>query len=816
MIAVKIRLIPVLLASLTGIAQGAAEIGYNKDIRPILSNKCFQCHGPDEGARKAKLRLDQASGDHGAHRIHKGIQAIKPGDLENSELWHRITTEDVGDVMPPPDSHVDAITGDERALIKEWIMDGAEYEDFWAFVPPRDAGIPEPTEAAWSDQSIDRFVLARLEKAGVKPSPRADRRSLIRRVSFDLTGLPPSLEEIQAFLDDGSKNAYEGLVDRFLAKPQYGEHMAKYWLDLVRFADTSGMHHDHYRDMTPFRDWVIRSFNENLGYDQFVLDQVAGDLHPEPSTDQLIASGFNRLHLIIDRGTALPEESFTKNVIDRVAAVGTAFMGLTLQCAVCHDHKFDPITQKDFYQLSAFFNNFDGGPETGGRGGMDFKRGLQAPYINLPDDRQALELKAIDEKVAKLEADDSKKANPEADDSKKAKLETDESKKAEIDQLRKERDAILATVPAAMIMKERAQPRATHILIRGAYDNPGAEVDRGTPGFLPPIGTGGGTAGTGEDQGRTKDRMDFAKWLVAPSNPLTARVAANRFWQQFFGVGLVKTSEDFGAQGEWPSHPGLLDHLTLEFINSGWDVKALVRSFVLSQTYQQSSKAAREMYADDPDNRLLARGARFRLDSEMIRDQILATSGLLNDTMFGKSVKPPQPDGLWKIVAMPFSYPREYIADTGQQIYRRSVYTFWKRGLPPPQMTIFDAPNRDACIARRERTNTPLQALLLMNEEQYFDAAKHLADELLASEHVDDDARLGHAYEAVTSQLAPVGTMSQLRGALEEFRELYRTDVAAAEAMIPDPAEAESRTELAAWTMLVHSLFNLDTTKTRE
>ena len=808
-------------------ASASDQVRFNKDVRPILSNKCFQCHGPDEPARKAKLRLDQTGGEQGAYRIHKGSQAIKPGDLEGSELWYRITTEDADDQMPPPDSHVDALTADERGIIRQWILEGAGYEDFWAFVPPRDIGVPESGGQAWSDQTIDRFVLARLEDQGLAPSERADRRTLIRRVSFDLTGLPPTPEEIHRFLDDQSDQAYENLVDRFLAKPQYGEHMAKYWLDLVRFADTNGMHHDHYRDMTPYRDWVIRSFNQNLSFDQFVVDQIAGDLHPEPTTDQLVASGFNRLHLIIDRGTALPEESFTKNVIDRVSSVGTAFMGLTLQCAVCHDHKFDPITQRDFYQLFAFFNNFDGDPETGGRGGLDFRRGLQAPFIELPSDEQkaalaeiesgleglktqlaeqkdraAMEIRSDAERAAQLREkiqqslrhleeertqadkraegaiqqmdDGPEKAAMEKRRSlvedyaskKKQKLEellaleeehSSQLKKTLEEQhalaekrlleqkrdLESQRDNVILATPAALVMKEKADPRPAHILVRGAYDQLGELVERGTPSFLPPL----------EVEGRQKTRMDLAKWLVAPSNPLTARVAVNRFWQQFFGVGLVKTSEDFGAQGEWPSHPDLLDHLTIRFVESGWDVKSLVRSIVLSETYQQSSKAPREQFINDPRNRLLARGSRFRLDSEMIRDQVLATTGLLNPEMYGKSVKPPQPEGLWKIVAMPSSYPREYKPDTGDQIYRRSIYTFWKRGLPPPQMTIFDAPNRDACIARRERTNTPLQALLLMNEEQYFAAARHFASQLIASkEHGDTSSRLTHAYETITSR----------------------------------------------------------------
>ncbi len=680
-------------------------------------------------------------------------------------------------------------------------------------------------------------MLADLEKQGLEPSPQADKRTLIRRVTFDLTGLPPTLEQIDAFLADTSDRAFENLVDRLLSSPAYGENMARYWLDLVRFADTNGLHHDHYREMTPYRDWVIRSFTDNLPMDEFITYQLAGDLFEQPTVDQKIASGFNRLHLIIDRGTALPEESFFRNIVDQVSAVGTAFMGLTMQCAVCHDHKYDPITQKDFYQLSAFFNNFDGEPETGGRGSLEFKRGLQPPYINLPTPEQEQELGRLDAEVARLELQVKElRAKQKAAETKQttiAKAGIKDSAKeqgdnepdqgladelkavtAKLKQQQNARDDVLRAIPATLIMKEREEVRPAHIMIRGAYDQPGEQVARDVPSFLPPM----------KKQDGLKTRMDLAEWLTDPANPLTARVAVNRFWQQFFGVGLVKTSEDFGAQGESPSHPELLDHLAIRFIESGWDVKTLVRSIVLSQTYQQSSRAAPDQYIADPDNRLLARGSRFRLDAEVIRDQMLAVSGLLNTTMYGKSVKPPQPAGLWKIVAMPSSYPNVFEADTGENIYRRSVYTFWKRGLPPPQMTIFDAPTRESCIARRERTNTPLQALLLMNEEQHFAAAMHYANSLLKRAELTDDKKLLTAYESITSQMPDEQTLGQLRTAREEFLNLYANDPAAAEAMVtastdPDIAamsDSELQVELASWTMLVHSLLNLDVTKTRE
>ena len=774
---------------LGGVIGAENKTDFRLDVRPILSNHCFTCHGPDEQHREADVRLDVAD----------------QVDLE--EMLARITSTDPEVVMPPPKLNK-PLSEQQVDALKRWIEEGAPYQQHWSFGPVQNPEVPQIKDKAWSDQSIDKFVLARLEASQLKPSAPADKRTLLRRVTLDLTGLPPTLQEIDAFLDDTSDDVYEQLVDQLISSPAFGEHMARYWLDLVRFADTNGLHHDHYREMTPYRDWVIRSFNENLPMNDFISYQLAGDLYEQPSVDQQIASGFNRLHLIIDRGTALPEESFFRNVVDQVTAVGTAFMGLTMQCAVCHDHKYDPITQKDFYQLSAFFNNFDGAPETGGRGGTDFRRGLQQPYINLPTPQQEAELSRLNKEIADLEASIKKQAaNKEAaEETKTLKSEADAKKRA--------RDKLLLEIPATLVMKERSDVRQAHIMIRGAYDQPGEEVTRNTPEFLPPM----------KKQEGLKSRMDLAQWLVDADNPLTARVTVNRFWQYFFGIGLVKTSEDFGSQGESPSHPLLLDHLASQFVDSGWDVKALVRSIVMSKTYQQSSTATIAQYDSDPENRLLARGSRFRLDAEVVRDQMLSVTGLLNKTLYGKSVKPPQPAGLWKIVAMPSSYPNVFQPDTGDKIYRRSVYTFWKRGLPPPQMTIFDAPTRESCIARRERTNTPLQALLLMNEEQHFAGAMHFAYSLMQQPELTDEDRMAVAFETITAREPDEQTLDQLRSSRQEFRELYINDPAATSAMIAaskDPGIAaitgeEQAAELASWTMLTHSLLNLDVTKTRE
>ncbi len=785
-----------------GQLHGQSAVEFNQDIRPLLSNNCFHCHGPAEEDRQADLRLDVR------------------GEVDFEELVARISSTDPDVVMPPPESHK-KLKPAQVALLKRWVAEGAPYEEHWSFVPLQPVTIPQVPNDDWSPLAIDRFVLSHLESRGMRPSERADRRTLIRRVTFDLTGLPPTTEEIEGYVNDTTADAYDRLVDRLLASPHYGEHMARYWLDLVRFADTNGLHHDHYREMTPYRDWVIRAFNDNLPFDQFITDQIAGDLHNNPTIDQQIASGFNRLHLIIDRGTALPEESFVRNVVDRVTAVGTAFLGLTVQCAVCHEHKYDPISQKEFYQLYAFFNNFDGEPETGGRSGSDFRRGLQPPYLELPSPEQEAELAGLEKRIEEL-AGEIKELEPQqekAAETTQRSIEGAEidptvrlgAAKQELKTAQAARTKLLLAIPATLVMKEREDLRPAHILIRGVYDQHGEQVERDTPAFLPPM----------KQKNGRKTRLDLAEWLTDASHPLTARVAVNRFWQQFFGIGLVRTSEDFGAQGEPPSHPQLLDYLARSFMDSGWDVKALVRSIVLSETYRLSSSAPRELFVEDPDNRLLARGSRFRLDAEVIRDQILAVTGLLNTQQFGTSVKPPQPPGLWKTVVMPSSYPREYEPDSGEKIYRRSIYTFWRRSLPPPQMTILDAPTRESCIARRERTNTPLQALLLMNEQQYFQAARHFARSILRSSEMTDEERVQATYEQITSQLPNEATLSLLTDSLNQFRRIYEdnTDDAVrivADAESPPTESAESHAELASWTMLVHSLLNLDITKTHQ
>ena len=781
-------------------ALSAQDISFDRDIRPLLSSRCFACHGPDAESRAAGLRLDQPDGDEGAVGY-----AIEPGSVDDSEMWNRITSDDESDIMPPPESHLQPFNEKELNKIRQWIESGAQYEGFWAFQTPSAPSLPNVKNASWSKQPIDLHVLKKLELNKRSPAPEADPRTLIRRVSFDLNGLPPSRREIAQFLEAHEASpdeAWEELVDSLLAKPQYGEHIGRYWLDLVRFADSNGMHKDFFRNHVAYRDWVIRSFNENLRYDDFVRYQLAGDLFPLPTKDQLIASGFHRLHLIIDRGTALPEESFSKNVIDRVTAVSTAFLGLTVQCAQCHDHKFDPITQKDFYSLAGFFNNIDAKPETVSKTGPVM--GFQRPYISLGTDRQAERMKSFNRALAELRqkikqaAAKPQESDPENETSRESLVS---KLTADLESLKKERDALDRLIPKAMVMREREEIRPTFVLERGQYDAPGEEVKRNTPGFLPPMKTAGDVP----------TRMDLAEWFVDPENPLTARVAVNRIWQQFFGVGLVKTSEDFGNQGDVPSHPELLEHLAVSFVDSRWDIKALVKQIVLSKTYRQSSAATPEQFKADAENRLLARGSRYRLDAEMIRDQILSTSGLLSEKMYGPSVKPPQPDGLWKAVSM---IGEQYEADTGEAIRRRSVYTFWKRSMPPPQMTILNAPLRDACVARRERTNTPTQALLLLNESEYLKAAGKLAEIVLRQ---PSEQRFDYMWETVTARLPDENEKAESQKLVSDLYDKYSADPDLAHQLCDSlKIRTSEKADLAAWTVLGSVLYNLDIAKTKE
>lgn len=1041
------RLFPLILIFAYPLSAAVKPVDFNREVRPILSDNCFQCHGPDEKTRKANLRLDMREGAFAA--------VIIPGKSAESRLYQRVSHAKKAMRMPPPVSGL-TLSAAQIETIKRWIDEGAPWETHWAYTPPQRPEPPAVRMKSWPRNPIDAFILARLEREGWKPSPEASKATLLRRVTFDLTGLPPTEADVNAFLADKSRDAYEKVVDRLLASPRYGERMAMQWLDLARYADTHGYHIDSHRDMWPWRDWVIRGFNQNLPFDQFTIWQLAGDLLPNPTRDQKIATGFNRNHMINFEGGAIPEEYQAEYMVDRIETTSNVWMGTTMGCARCHDHKYDPIRQRDFYRFGAFFNTI---PEKG----LDGQTGNAEPVLELPDDRQAKRLAEIraamqqrleqmpDELVWLLETEWRKsqadltprsptdglsawyeldgnlsdtsghfrqgrivKGQPtfgmgpvrraldldtsmlvrlpgdalnlarpfsaafwfrvgrqpgitlieKADDSGSFRIslgkpvtlpglkrghnvevrwtaggrslalhstgyealqgehnhlvltsdgtgraagfrllldgkpvpltaESDtlgapaaiaapivigsnqlplrgrvddmrfyervlsreeagrlaidypvevllttpgkqsreqvaavtdyflkhgappEYRKiaAELTTLKKEEDDLLAAVPTVMVMEEQeGAPRETFVLARGDYRNKAGKVTPGVPSMLPPL-----------PAGMPANRLALAKWLVDPGHPLTARVTVNRYWQMYFGYGLVKTSEDFGSQGEPPVNQELLDWLATEFIRTGWDVKAMQRLIVTSAAYRQSSKVTPEMHERDPENRLLARGPRFRLPAEMIRDNALAVSGLLNGKIGGHSVLPYQPPGLWEELAFGEAFSaQEYVQDHGENLYRRSMYTFWKRTVPPASLNTFDAPDREKCAARRAVTNTPLQALVTLNDPTYIEAARNLAAHVLEESpaKAGDDARLKEAFRRVMAHPPSNAELAVLRASLKRQRETYGRDPGAAAKLLRiGESPVDSKLEpplLAAWTNVCTILLNLDEAITKE
>jgi Protein of unknown function (DUF1553)/Protein of unknown function (DUF1549)/Planctomycete cytochrome C len=1148
-------------------------VSFNQDIRPILSDKCYACHGPDGKTRKAGLRFDQQESALGV--LVSGNRAVVPGDLKASQLFNRIAAESPDDQMPPADFHKQ-LSRDEIELLGRWISQGAPWEQHWAFIPPKRSPLPEVPDPARVRNPIDYFVSARLAKEGLTPNEEADKRTLIRRATLDLTGLPPTLEEVHAFLGDTKPGAYERVVDRLLQSPAYAEHQARYWLDAARYADTNGYHIDNERYMWRWRDWVIDAFNENKPFDEFTVEQLAGDLLPNPTQDQLIATGFNRNHMVNFEGGAIPEEYRLQYVMDRVNTTSTVWMALTVACAQCHDHKYDPITQKEFYSLGAFFNSIDeigldgsqtgnaqpfmpvpspeqaqeleekkaklaeleevlnraypkldaqqtaweqnwaevmtrrwnvatpsdargdngteltvqpdgsvlasgpvpvtdqytvavpatmdtitgirlellthdsipndkvgrgengnailtdftvavvdadgapirsvalkgaaadieqkdleagkaidgdketgwssngqevpGGrtavflptepiqlksgealqvqlaqeskyeqrvigrfrlslssdpmleyaiaspwkligpfpagsneealdtkrppekkirlektynhgklawesapdewmdgavqPLTGGKGANYLYRTIYAPtarkvtltlgsseairlWLNgeqvfASEDRKMLRKNEV-QKVLSLDAGDNElllkvvsfgdksrfffkldeaqpggasfpvrialaKPAPDRTDAERTSIR-ETFRTAHMPEWESTREAQAATreqiaalekeIPSTMVMRERDVPRDTFVLKRGVYDKPGEQVHRVTPAALPPM-----------DDSAPRDRLGLAQWLVSDEQPLTARVTVNRFWQRYFGYGLVKTAEDFGSQGEWPTHPELLDWLAVEFRESGWDVRALHRLIVTSATYRQSSRTTPEKYAVDPDNRLFSRGARFRLDAEEIRDSALAISGLLVPTLGGPSVRPYQPPGLWKEVAYGGNFTAQvFAADTGDALHRRSMYTFWKRTSPPPSMMVFDAPNRETCAVRRSRSNTPLQALTLMNDPQFVEASRVLAERMLREGGAIPATQIAYAFELATGRPIQPREQEILLGVYNQELSVFEQTGKRAEEFLQIGDAAASTTwppeKLAAMSIVANMVLNLDETITR-
>ncbi|MEX0938248.1 MAG: PSD1 and planctomycete cytochrome C domain-containing protein [Pirellulales bacterium] len=1019
-----------------GEKQPAAEkkISFNRDIRSLLSDNCYACHGPDEAHREAGLRLDEEEST--LAELESGSIAIVPGDSAESELVRRITAEDPFVRMPPADSEKELTPG-EIELITKWIDQGAQWQKHWSFVAPQRPEPPVTAHEPLVRNPIDSFIFASAVEAGMSPSPIADKTTLIRRVTHDLTGLPPTLGEIDDFLADESPEAYRRVVERLLNSPRYGEQRARFWLDAARYGDTHGLHLDNERSLWPYRDWVIEAFNRNMPFDQFTIEQLAGDLLPDPTLDQRIATGFNRCNVTTSEGGSIDEEYYVRYAVDRVETTSTVWMGLTTGCAACHDHKFDPVTQKEFYQLFAYFNSIE-------EKAMDGNALLPPPTVKVPTPEQSTALAQHEARVAEIRQrierelanyqytdpgegtaqaeapgradyiwlDDTlpEGAKPEGDgpepwrfvsadehpvhSGKQATVRTADARsqhyftgaqpgmrvgegdtlfahvyldpsnppreimlqwndgswehraiwgedliewgtadspsrlamgalpepggwvRLEVEaakvglapgavvngiaftqhggtvywdtagivtqtpqdgrqfeslaawaalersredsslprpvqralrtepqrrsaqqedrvrhyfienvyapariifeplheQLAQEQqklDELNKQIPGTMVMDEMDQPRDAFVLIRGEYDKKGDKVDRGVPAIFPPL-----------PEDVPNNRLGLARWLVDPAHPLTARVTVNRFWQQLFGTGLVKTAEDFGVQGERPSHPELLDWLATELVRSGWDVKHMVRLMVTSHTYQQQSRITPEMLEIDPANRLLARGPRYRMDAEIVRDTALSISGLLVDDIGGPSVKPYQPPGLWEVVGYTSSNTAKFVQDHGENLFRRSMYTFWKRTSPPPTMLMFDAPSRETCTVRRARTNTPLQALALMNDTQYVEASRHLAQRMMTEGGSTPDERIAFAFRLATARQPGADEAQVLLDVYQDHLAEFQADPEAAAKLIAvgetPRDESLDPPQFAATTMVASLILNLDETITKQ
>jgi hypothetical protein len=780
------------------------DLRFNRDILPILSENCFSCHGPDSGTRKADLRLDR---EEGLFSTRDGGRIVMPGKPNESLLWRRVSSTDQEEVMPPVSSDKQLSTR-QKARLGQWILQGALWEAHWSFLPPAQVEPPAVERAGWVRNPIDRFILAKLEEQGLLPAPEADRPTLLRRVTLDLTGLPPTPEEVDALVSDHSPDAYEKVVDRLLASPRYGERMATIWLDAARFADTNGYQVDRDREMHAWREWVIRAFNANKPFDQFTVEQLAGDLLPNSTLEQRIATGFNRNHMINEEGGIIPEEFLAEYCADRVETTATVWLGLTLGCARCHDHKYDPFTQKDFYRLYAFFHNV---PESGLGVRAAHVRRNAPPYLELPAPDLEAKLASLERALEDIDGRPTAEG-PESAGGVAATPSTKEaSEHAALTErataLKKEIDATRLEIPTTLVMEELAEPRLTFVLVRGAYDNKGDRVTAGTPSSLPPM-----------TQALPSNRLGLAGWLVDPSNPLTARVTVNRYWQMLFGAGLVRTSENFGSRGERPSHPELLDWLATEFLRREWDVKRIIRLMVTTATYRQSSKLKDDLLKADPENRWLARGPRYRLPAEMIRDQALAAGGLLVEQIGGPSVKPYHPPGLYELVIA--TSASAYQQDSSASLYRRSLYTYWKRSVPHPAMILFDAPFRETCTVQRSRTNTPLQALNLMNDPTFVEAARALAGRMIREGGAMPAARVRYGFRLVNARSPRPPELAVLTAGLARMEKDFGDDPAAAADLIA-VGETHADTaldpwELAAYTLLASTILNLDETITKE
>lgn len=775
----------------------AEDVDFARDVLPILSNKCFVCHGPDSNDVDM-LRLDTealATADRGGYRA---VDQQKP---RKSVALHRISS--TKDPMPPADAEKQ-LTSVEREVLIQWIKEGGRYARHWAFVAPV-KNRPESRRNASRSEIIDAFVEDQLKEARVSFNDAASKSTLARRVSLVLTGLPPELELLDGFLNDSSEQAYSNLVESLLASSRYGEHQARYWLDAVRYGDTHGLHLDNRRGIYPYRDWVIKAMNENLPFDQFITWQLAGDLLEQPTLEQRVATGFVRMNPSTAEGGAIPAEFQAKNNFDRTETLGTVLLGMTLTCSRCHTHKYDPITQTEYYQLLAFFNST-------AESAMDGNSYTYNPVIKAPKDQkgwqhwrevEAEKIRLI--QVANVLIGDQVKLSEQqiqqwevADTEGRLAQLADVNGPFAIEDAHAETVALLAREQEAakgytttLVAKELDNPRETKVLHRGEYNQP--QGDPLVPGVLSVMGK--------FPEGAPRNRLGLAMWLTSDDHPVMSRVIVNRIWSRVFGVPLVRTPEDFGVQGEQPTHPELLDWLAVDFRENGWDVKDMLRLMVHSRTFKQSS-AWRET-VDDPENRLFARGPSYRLDAEVLRDIGLWASGLLSPHMGGEGVKPYQPDGMWKALAHPGSNTKQYVRDQGELLYRRSLYVYWKRTSPHPMMTLFDAPDRESSCVQRQRTNTALQSLGLLNETQRVEMGRVLAERLL-TQVKSDDARVQMLFRLLTSRDASDEERVAVLGLVKTMIERYTSSHEDAKALL-STGEAEQSSQLdlvahAAWT----------------
>ena len=733
------------------------QLDFARDVRPVLSDACYHCHGPDPKVRKAKLRL------------HDRTAALEAGVIADGEMLRRLTSDDPDERMPPVDSNRPLRDAD-RAKLVEWLRAGAAWpsdDRHWAFVPPKRPRLAKVRDADWSRNGIDHFVLARLEREGLAPSPEAGKATLLRRVTLDLTGLPPTLAELDAFLGDQSPGAYAKAVDRLLDSPRYGEHMALGWMEASRYADTDGYQNDRLRYMWVWRDWLIRALNDNMPFDRFITEQMAGDLIPDRNFFTQVATGFNRNHRINSEGGSIPDEWIVEYVADRVETMGTMFLGLTLTCSRCHDHKFDPLTQKDFYRLFAFFNNID-------EAGLGPNNGNSPPFIEVP------------KRWPVLSAEEARFVVPAP-------------MKIKVVQTSVPRPQPGAT-NTVMVLHELPKPRDTYRLERGLYDQPD-KSERLHPATPPVLGPW--------NDRWPRNRLGLARWLVDPAHPLTARVTVNRLWQRYFGLGLVKTSENFGVQGELPSNPALLDWLATEFVRRDWNLKAMHRLIVTSATYRQRSTASRKLQRHDPENRLLSHGPRKRLTPYAIRDAALLTSDLLNGKIGGPSVKPYMPPGIWKSISN-----ASYKQDKGDKLYRRGIYTYWRRTVPPPTMMTFNAAAREICIVRNDLTTTPLQALTMMNNKTFVEAARFLAERMMQAKGQRPRQRVAEAFRRVTSRTPRKAELDLLMKDFSFYLKDFRKKPNAAKRLMSVGEKLRNPSlpaaQLAAYALVANTILNLD------